>query len=367
MAINKWVDSGEIYIVGEYQIGTSIPTGQYKIGMVQNDSTSVDRLSDHQTGNPNKLFLAAVVPVEATYLVEQLMHIRWDANRISLEWFRFTTADITQAVTDINTLDAQHGPSVVQLRNVYFAAPTSGSNPSLTPALLLQAEQLRDDAYDLCKDMAQLKFTSETLKLQILTQNGLNASVDCVTTVKVKASYSEFSESLLPAALKATYMTKTRKRKDDFRFLFTQAPAQICNISLASAHWRSLFSAEETAHGNARSLWTSMEPTITPSTVNANVQLRSAGIEALHDAYTSQLRQYRALDEQLKVIEVNLKVMCYDYEEIPNVCRWRRVAQSNSFNKEEFKRLDFAAFTDSSNQAPKGNTAKPTVVKFKAW
>ena len=38
---NKLVDAGEVYLVGQYELGTSTPTTLYKIGMAQNDSTTI--------------------------------------------------------------------------------------------------------------------------------------------------------------------------------------------------------------------------------------------------------------------------------------------------------------------------------------
>ena len=97
---NKLIDPGEIYIVGQYELGTSTPTSYYKIGMAQNDSTTVGRVKDHQTGNPNRIFIEAIFPCQAVYLVERLMHQKWKDERVSQEWFEFDAADLAQAKLD---------------------------------------------------------------------------------------------------------------------------------------------------------------------------------------------------------------------------------------------------------------------------
>jgi hypothetical protein len=365
---NLWLDPGEIYIIGEYEIGTSTPTGVYKIGMVQNESTSAGRLDTHQTGNPNRLFIDRVIPTEATYLVEQLIHSARETDRIALEWFRLPTpADIAQVESEIRALETLHGPRIVNLRSVYFSAPNSGSRPGLTSAEISNAEQLRDDAYDICRDMMQLKYTSETLKFQILLANGIDASVDSVTKVKVEGPYTEFSETLLPPALKTQYMTKQRKRKDDFRFVFTANTGKICDLKTTTPWWKNLFSTEEAAYTIAKNQWGIMEPTITRATINTVVQPRTTAIESLHTEYTRQCAEYSALEKRKKTIEIQLKLLCYDYEEISNVCQWKRGPQSNLFNTAQFKISQNTAYLLPAHQAPRGDKVTPSVIKYKAW
>ena len=365
---NKWLDPGEIYIIGEYEIGTSIPTGLYKIGMVQNESTSAGRLDTHQTGNPNRLFIARVIPTEATYLVEQLIHSARETDRIALEWFRLPTpADVAQVENEIRVLEALHGPRITGLRSVYFSAPNSGSRPGLSPADISNAEQLRDDAYDICKEMMELKYTSETLKFQILLANGIDASVDCVTKVKVEAPYTEFADTLLPPALRTQYMTKQRKRKDDFRFVFTANTGKICDLKTTTRWWKDMYPNEEAAYTIAKQQWETMESTITPATVNTVVQPRTAAIESLHTEYTRQCAEYDALGDRKKTIEIQLKLLCYDYEEISNVCQWKRGTQTNIFNILEFKINENTAYRFGAHQAPKGDKVTPSVIKYKAW
>ena len=178
MPINKLVDPGEVYVIGEYVPGTNTPTGQYKIGMTQNDRTTYDRMIEHQTGNPNRLFIYGFVWCEASYLVEKMMHNQWNANRIGQEWFTLTPAELVQVMADIAAFDAQYSPNIVAIRQYYYATPNPGDHPGLTAAQMTRAQTLRDDAYDVCKDMAELKFEYEALKYDLLVMNGVNAVVD---------------------------------------------------------------------------------------------------------------------------------------------------------------------------------------------
>lgn len=368
MGIHKLVDPGEVYVIGEYQPGTNTPTGRYKIGITQNSRTTYDRITEHQTGNPNRLFIYGIVPCQASYLVEKLMHNQWNANRIGQEWFNLTNAELAQVMVDIAAFEAQHGGSIVGIRSSYYAAPIPGDNPTLNAAQIVRAETLRDNAYILCRDMAQLKFEYETLRYQLLNMNGVNAVVDSVSRIKITPPYTEFSHSLLPPAVKRQYTTLAQRRKDDFRFLFTQTGAEVCNISLGTSHWVNTHPALDAALQVEKNNWTTtVEPTITIATAITANQTRTAAHETLHAQYVNKLRDYEEKNTEKDLIELELRILCGNYEGIAGVCRWRRAPQNPTFNKPEFKVLEPAMFVDPAYQAPKGNTAKPSIINFKAW
>ena len=368
MGIHKLVDPGEVYVIGEYQPGTNTPTGRYKIGMTQNDRTTYDRIVEHQTGNPNRLFIHGFVACEASYLVEKLMHNQWNGNRIGQEWFTLSPPEVIQVMADINTFEAQHGPRIVLVRPVYYAPPIIGDHPGLTATEISQAVSWRDQAYDLCKDMAELKYEYETLKFQLLNMNSTNAVVDSVSKVKITMPFPEFSPSQLPAPIKTQYTTLAQPRKNDFRFLFNGVTAKVCDIKLNSAHWVNTHSGHHATWESEKDTWdNTVSPTITIGSVNTASQVRTTTHETLHEAYVDKLREYDEKKTEKELIELELRIMCGNYQGIANVCRWMRATQNPKFNKPEFKILEPAMFVDPLYQVIKGNTARPSIIKFKAW
>ena len=368
MAINKLVDPGEVYVIGQYELGTNNPTGFYKIGIVQNERSTYQRLPEHQTGNPNRLFIAECIPSEASYLVEQQMHRKWSSKRVSQEWFDLSApGDYAQVVADIHSMEGQFGPQIAQLRNVYYQAPITGNNSSLSAADVTLAEQLRDQAFDLLDKMAQLKYKFSTLECQIKSTNGQNACVDSVSTVKITNPFTEFSKSMLPAALRQTYMNKPRKRKQDFRYIYTQSSSEIDSLKLESAFWKNRHPTEFALWETEKAAWKAIEPGITIASVNSVVQPRTSNLETMHAQYVDAIIAYGDLKLQKEVLEIQTKILCNQYEGIENVCSWKRKEQSDEFNLPAFKVLEPAAYADSANQVPRGDTAKPEVIKFKTW
>ena len=126
----------------------------------------------------------------------------------------------------------------------------------------------------LTKEMVELKYEYETIRLKLLTMNGVNSVVDSVSKVNITPPYTEFSESLLPAAVKAQYKTLAQNRKNDFRFRFTQTSSKIWWASKNSAiRIGRAFTAESIPFRRLpKGNWEAVEPTITISSVNSGVQ-----------------------------------------------------------------------------------------------
>jgi hypothetical protein len=216
--------------------------------------------------------------------------------------------------------------------------------------------------------MMKLKYEYSTLEFQILTANGLNAEVDGIATVKITPPFLEFSKNLIDPALKTDYTNKPRKRKDDFRFRFTQATARICNLSpTASSYWQNLHGTEYAAYDAAKAAWNAMKATITPTTVNTTVQPRTPAIETMYEDFIAKKMEYDEKTIELEILKLNLRVLCLDYEGIAGVCQWSRATQTDEFHKTAFKINEPTLFNDPNNKEPKGNTAVPSLIKFKTW
>ncbi len=87
--------AGELYFIREMNPETRKFTRFVKIGLVHEKEgrSSLDRLSEHQTGNPRVLSLPATnyFTSPAINRVEAMMHKVFARNRVSGEWFEFAT------------------------------------------------------------------------------------------------------------------------------------------------------------------------------------------------------------------------------------------------------------------------------------
>ena len=117
---------GEIYFIGERDHLTGVTSPYYKIGIVRADDTrgTVNRLNEHQTGNPRPLFIHTVIPCELVERVETLMHGLQARYRLGgSEWFEFDelvleeTIRTTQAYAEQTTAAAEFFKAAEELKS----------------------------------------------------------------------------------------------------------------------------------------------------------------------------------------------------------------------------------------------------------
>lgn len=84
--------SGFIYVL------RSGNTNRFKIGQSKDFP---GRLASLQTGNPETLSLVFFFPVVDVFAKEQELHKRYEAKKITGEWFELSEADINNLITEI--------------------------------------------------------------------------------------------------------------------------------------------------------------------------------------------------------------------------------------------------------------------------
>lgn len=85
---------GEIYFVKEVDRSSKSGRSKWvKIGKVANDRESLERLGEHQTGNPRKLSIESkeLVQTELVSVVEAQLHRKFAHLRVRGEWFELPT------------------------------------------------------------------------------------------------------------------------------------------------------------------------------------------------------------------------------------------------------------------------------------
>jgi len=94
--------AGEIYFIGEKDLKSGIDTSYFKIGIVREGAkgprSSDERLLEHQTGNPRKLFLRDVVKTPVVEEIETRIHRIFAPLRVHGEWLELTEAQYQEAL-----------------------------------------------------------------------------------------------------------------------------------------------------------------------------------------------------------------------------------------------------------------------------
>lgn len=107
MAINQ--TPGEIYFVREKDLLTHEVSRYVKVGLVRESDgrSSLERLEEHQTGNPRKLILEKIIKTPAVSAIEGVLHGLFAANRVSGEWFDFDEKLLSACIQEAERLQRE--------------------------------------------------------------------------------------------------------------------------------------------------------------------------------------------------------------------------------------------------------------------
>lgn len=92
--------SGHLYFINELDIKTGQKSEYYKVGIVKESAhrDSQNRLLEHQTGNPRKLYVVETIQTPAVEYVESTLHYLFASNRVMGEWMRFSDDELSMAI-----------------------------------------------------------------------------------------------------------------------------------------------------------------------------------------------------------------------------------------------------------------------------
>ena len=131
--------SGEIYFIGEKDLKSGSDTRYFKIGIVREGAkgprTSEERLLEHQTGNPRRLFLRDIVKTPVVEEIETRVHRIFAPLRVHGEWlelseeqyleaYELTVTLAKEAESNLPALEAAEGLKSTKSNGTLLTAPT---------------------------------------------------------------------------------------------------------------------------------------------------------------------------------------------------------------------------------------------------
>ena len=188
-------DPGEVYFIHTIDQSTGNSHGYYKIGIVRNERDSAQRIKEHQTGNPHRIVPYKILETKAPMLIEGMLHATYSEHQVSTEWFRFDEKKIDEVIAEAERLDAIHGQSVANMSK-HYAVPASKPVLTLKGDALSKASKLRDEAYEIEKEMKKQYFLMKEAehKLERITDNH-GGGIQGVSLVTITPEKYEFNLS----------------------------------------------------------------------------------------------------------------------------------------------------------------------------
>lgn len=294
--------SGEIYFVREYEAATSEPSPFVKIGLVADQRVSAERLLEHQTGNPRKLYIPRghIVKTAAVSMVEAQLHRRFSKNRVGGEWFRFTQDSELLAAIELAKKLAAEAETLVpilleaerlqRLPSTQTAIPATDEHVSLAQQLAASKEMQK-----------RITATEKDIRAFLVSQRTKGEAIDAaadVRTVTFKPKFQEADFSENYPGIHKKYLFEVKKWEGRF---------------LPKVKWAEEIGLEQ-----------QFNEEFSEAEAAALAAIESTSISDLGEPILTLTRLGGLVDWEETVSAGKLKVACGQAEGIDGVCTWKR-------------------------------------------
>ena len=312
-------DPGEVYFIHTIDQVSGESHGYYKIGIVRNERDSEQRIKEHQTGNPHRIVPYKILTTKAPMLIEGMLHAKYSKHQVSTEWFKFEDEIIDEVIAEAERLDEEHGEAVANMSK-HYRVTASKPELVLTGDDLDKAKRLRDEAYDIEKDLKKHYFLMKKSEheLEKLTDNHGNG-IRGVSIVTITPAKNEFN--LAKWWSKATEDQKKRaglpqKPANDFTLLYSQNNHK----KATDGYWKKTHSKESKDADDAKM----SIPGHKPEDFNDTSLERTEEIITLHKNYCDEKGKHDGKKKELEAKIIQLMVMCGEHKGIKDICSWER-------------------------------------------
>lgn len=307
--------SGEIYFVREKTREGYTPN--VKIGLVRAPRVSLDRLPEHQTGNPRVLHIDKnqIVKTDAVHRVEAQLHKVFAPKRVSGEWFELLSDDdLNEAISLAKEL-ANEVRALVPVFNAADELSHKESTETIIPAsegALALSSVIAKARGELavCEELEEL--IAQKLKEAIEDDKGVVNGAATVVTVKFKPKFmKEAFESENPD-LFGKYLEQVSSWSQAFRL----KAKKLDRSSLDKEFVEEIERIE--------------------AMVNAVTSVEEAYLLNEPQLFVTNLMALSSWNEEVSIAK--LKVLCGTNAGIENICSWTRKHgdPKSVFNEKKF-------------------------------
>jgi hypothetical protein len=317
--------SGEIYFIGEIDLKTGERTEYVKLGIVRDGGKdrrdSIDRLMEHQTGNPRRLELLHTIRTNAVEGIETNLHLSFARHRVYGEWLRLGAQLLPKVISRAEELCEQ----IEGYKSIFEEAEELGDKISRREKMNpdSNAEYWFHRYHDFKVQISACQQVIEQYKEIRIKQRRAGASVEAYLDARVRSGHIYFDELAF---------------KRDYPDLFTQyskkTRSEIPKGSFRVNNRKDNFKALSELNPQ---LQTSIE-----EFKKDLAKLEQGQVEGeVHNKFLD-LTSYQAHAKwELDLSVINLKVVCGTFDGISGICSWKRAFS-------EFQVLDIARLATDS-------------------
>lgn len=303
---------GMVYLLRDIDLLTGSVSQYLKIGKTEMGVGTPNRIKQHQTGNPRKIYNVFDIQTPGMSEMETFMQHYFSHLRISGEWFDIDDALLNSEVIPLmNTHFAEQTVTNAHIANVeqFKAMPDNGVVRAPTPQ-----EQTWSDELKSAKEALTLAKTLHAIRdANLRSLLGTNGGIEGIITLieKNQADYFDknaFLASLTPAQHALCHQDET---KFTAKLGWMNKPQTLRNLDLQ------LFNDVKDAKESA--------PTSIPTANLTNAELaRNAAIEAEHREWLATRREIKVQEWIVTQREMALLDALGEDQEITDVVSWVR-------------------------------------------
>jgi len=310
---------GEVYFLGELDLGGTTRTPFVKIGLVRSNAknrTTEDRLAEHQTGNPRQIVELAVLRTSEADRVETLLHKTFAPWRVSGEWF------------DLQN-DRLHDVLAEGERIVSHVAAESNLQAQAKALEMVPSEGEKMPADPISQEIAATAIIAK--RGQKLIGEAEDRVVDALLSAS-RAGRDVTRYLAVQVKDKAAIFDTTRFKKDH--------PDVYASFTTPKTTWSKTFvTAKMTDLGlDDAELDPALRDLCDRIDVEATAVATGSPHDGLHKLYLELLHFDARYDLEFRAAEAQLKVRCGTAPGIDGLCTWnRRENPGLSFDKDALK------------------------------
>lgn len=333
---------GELYVISEKDVMTGERTHYYKCGIVRGGTGrgTDERLLEHQTGNPRRLFIVESFLSPSVEFVETSIHHRWASKRVNGEWFRLDERELTSLLESIKSFIAEvtnHEEVFAQSKELQKI----NSNGVILP-VSTEAKQwfTHYQNYKLVFDKCEQAIARYQELLREAVASGVNISA--VATQQKRNAPKSFSEKLFAENFPDIYKTYTQIEyviQGSFRF----------------AQSKEILKVSEKSINDSICLIEDFEKLLQSDFKTEDFAL------ALHEKHLVTLEIRNHASWQFEIARAKLRVITGEYDGIESICSWKRTeVEKKNFDRASVQK-EFPAEYESC--IVEGKSSEAMVIK----
>lgn len=297
--------AGELYVISEKDVTSGEHTNYYKCGIVREGSErgTRDRLLEHQTGNPRRLFVVETFNTPSVEFVETSIHHRWASKRVSGEWFKLDKPELQALLVSINNFVSEVSGHVSAFAEAEALKRSESNGVLLEPNEVARQWFNHYHKYKAVIDKCEETVTSYQNLLYEAVETGVDVSA--VAKTQKRAAPKKFDEDLFASRFPEIYRTYTTRHVDiQGSFRITPSKEKTSYLDVLPSEQANLIHA--------------LDELLATGDTSLDIAF------SIHDKHLALLEIRNYASWQCEIARAGLQILTGQHDGIESIASWKR-------------------------------------------